>query len=122
VSAEQFVKLVEEAQQEYEISKRNLNRLAELDAKMIEKFHVTFGNRIMKQIMTYIPVYVSCGGDELEALDDILAKKVMRKLEMQNPVYVRKAIGKLCDEIDDIFGEDKMPLCKDYLRHLEKTI
>mgnify|MGYP003469292299 CR=1 FL=1 len=89
---------------------------------MIEKFHVTFGNRIMKQIMTYIPVYVSCGGDELEALDDILAKKVMRKLEMQNPVYVRNSIDGLCATIEEIFGQDKMELTKEYLRHLERTI
>ena len=121
VSAEQFVKLVAEAQQEYEISKRNLNRLAELDAKMIEKFHVTFGNRIMKQIMTYIPVYVSCGGDELEALDDILAKKVMRKLEMQNPVYVRNEASDFCNYLDDLFGVDKMKSCKEFIHRLERN-
>ena len=121
VSAEQFAKLVEEAQQEYEISKRNLNRLAELDAKMIEKFHVTFGNRIMKQIMTYIPVYVSCGGDELEALDDILAKKVMRKLEMQNPVYVRNEASDFCNYLDDLFGVDKMKSCKEFIHRLERN-
>ena len=121
LSSDQFKKLVEEAQQEYEISKRNLNRLNELDQKMIEKFHVTFGNRIMKQIMTYIPVYVSCGGDELEALDDILAKKVMRKLEMQNPVYVRNEAGEFCNYLDELFGTDKMKSCKEFIHRLERN-
>ena len=46
---------------------------------MIKQFRITFGNRIMNQIERYIPVYISCGGSELEGLDDILSKKVMRK-------------------------------------------
>ncbi|MCI5583860.1 MAG: AAA family ATPase, partial [Anaeroplasma sp.] len=82
-------KLFKEAQEEYKISKRNLRRIQELDKYMIEYFHITFGNRIMKQIKNYVPVVVACGGEELEAIDDILARKVMRKLESQNPVYVR---------------------------------
>ena len=88
---------------------------------MIKHFHITFGNRIMKQIKTYIPVYVACGGEELEALDDILAKKVMRKLEMQNPVYVRNAAEGFCDRLDELFGQDKMKLCKAFIHRLEKN-
>ncbi|MBQ8404772.1 MAG: AAA family ATPase, partial [Clostridia bacterium] len=89
ISSEQFCDLVKKAQNEHGISRRNITRLSELDKYLIKHFHITFGNRIMKQIRTYIPVYVSCGGEELDALDDILAKKVIRKLETQNPIYLR---------------------------------
>jgi hypothetical protein len=122
VTIEKWEELVAQAGKDYGITGRNARKIKALDRYMIRNFHITFGNRIMKQIRSYVPVYIACGGEELEAIDDIIYKKIMRKLETQNPVYVRKAIGKLCDEIDDIFGEDKMPLCKDYLRHLEKTI
>ena len=91
------------------------------EKRLIENFHITFGNRIMKQINTYIPVYVSCGGDELEALDDILAKKVMRKLSMQNPVYIRNSAEPFCRYMDELFGEENMPLCKEFVRRLEKN-
>ena len=121
ISAERFESLVREAEKEYALTKRNQRRLEKLDQYLIENFSITFGNRIMKQIKTYIPVYVACGGEELEALDDILSKKVMRKLEMQNPVYVRNAAEGFCNRLDELFGQDKMKLCKAVIHRLEKN-
>ena len=121
LSAERFQSLVKEAEKEYALTKRNQRRLEKLDEYLIENFSITFGNRIMKQIKTYIPVYVACGGEELEALDDILSKKVMRKLEMQNPVYVRNAAEGFCNRLDELFGQDKMRLCKAVIHRLEKN-
>ena len=115
-------KLFKEAQEEYKISKRNLRRIQELDKYMIEYFHITFGNRIMKQIKNYVPVVVACGGEELEAIDDILARKVMRKLESQNPVYVRSQAEGLLNLMDELFGEDNLPLCKEYIEHIERNV
>ena len=121
ITAERFMKLAEEAQQEYAITHRNMRRLEKLDEYMIQVFHITFGNRIMKQIKTYIPVYVACGGEELDALDDILSKKVLRKLETQNPVYIRSVVDGFCDYLDELFGADKMKLCKEYVQRLKKN-
>jgi hypothetical protein len=121
ISAEQFCELVSIALKEYEISRRNRKRLEALDSYLIEHFHITFGNRIMKQIRQYIPVYVSCGGDELKALDDILSKKIMRKLETQNPIYLRNSAEGLLAYIDELFGVDKMPLCKEYIHRLQRN-
>ena len=118
VSAEQFETLVDNAIKEYEISARNRARLTELDNYLIENFHITFGNRIMKQILTYIPVYISCGGDELSALDDILSKKVIRKLESQNPIYLRHAAEGLISFMDTTFGEGNMPICRDHIERI----
>ncbi len=119
ITAERFMSLAEEAQKEYMITNRNMRRLEKLDAHMIQTFHITFGNRIMKQIKTYIPVYVACGGDELDALDDILAKKVLRKLETQNPVYIRSQVDGFCAYLDELFGRDRMKLCKEYVQRLK---
>ena len=121
MSCEQFNKLVSEAQEEYKVSKRNLKRLEEFDKYLIDHMHITFGNRIMKQIKTYIPVYVSCGGDELDALDDILSKKVIRKLETQNPIYLRNSVDGLIECINELFGADKMLLCKEHIHRLERN-
>jgi S-adenosylmethionine hydrolase len=76
----------------------------------------------MKQLKEYVSAYIACGGTEEEAIDDIIAKKIMRKLEMQNPVYVRNAIDGLVAFIDETFGEEKLLVTKEYLRHLERTI
>ena len=120
LSAERFAKLTETAMQEYAVSSRNRKRLQMLDQYLIEHFHITFGNRIMKQINTYIPVYIACGGDELIALDDILAKKVIRKLETQNPIYLRNAAEGLLGYLDELFGTEHMLACKDAIRRLQR--
>ena len=121
ISCDQFNELVREAIEEYDVSNRNMKRLELLDKYLIEHFHITFGNRIMKQIKTYIPVYVSCGGDELDALDDILSKKVIRKLETQNPIYLRNSAEGLIAYIDELFGSDRMNLCKEHIHRLERN-
>ena len=121
ISCEHLERIMETAKKDYTISRRNLNRIKKLDEYMIANFHLTFGNRIMKQIKTYVPVFVACGGDEIEAIDDILSRKVMRKLEAQNPVYVRNASEGLCNYLDEVFGVDKMPLCKEYILRIARN-
>ena len=122
LSSDHLEQLFKKAQREYALSDRNLRRIKKLDEYMIQTFHLTFGNRIMKQIHAYVPVLVACGGSELEALDDILSRKVFRKLESKNPVYVKQMSESLCTYLDDLFGIDKMPLCKEAVRLIEQNI
>ena len=118
LSIDHLYDLFSKAQKEFDISDRNLRRIRKLDKYMVDTFHITFGNRIMKQIRAYVPVIVSCGGTELDAIDDILSRKVLRKLESKNPVYVRSQSEALCNYIDDLFGVDKLPLCKEAVRQI----
>ena len=122
ISASHLKKLFEEALVEYDLSDRNQRRLELLDKYLMKNFQITFGNRIMKQIRNYVPVLVACGGSELDGLDDILSRKVLRKLESKNPVYVRQAAEGLINYLDEIFGENKMPLCKEVIRQIEQNV
>ena len=122
ISSSYLQQLFKEAQEEYQMSSRNLRRIKKLDEFMISHFHLTFGNRIMKQINSYVPVIVACGGTELEAIDDILSRKVFRKLESKNPVYVRQQVETVCAYLDELFGQDKLPLCKEAIRLIEQNI
>lgn len=115
-TARQFENLVAKEQEWFELTTRNEHRLKTLDEYLIEKFQITFGNRIMRQIRSYISVYVACGGEELNALDDILSKKVFRKLASLNAAYVRSEGEALCDFLDRLFGDDRMPKCKETVR------
>lgn len=119
VSADHFYDLVKEARSAYQISYRNLRRIKQLDGYLMTHFHITFGNRIMQQIKNYVPVIVSCGGSELQALDDIMSKKVLRKLETKNMVYVKNAAPGLISYIEELFGENQMALCKEYIENIE---
>ena len=121
LSQKRWKALVAEAKEEYGLTSRSLRKIKKLDAYMIEKCNITFGNRIMKQIKEYVPVYVACGGDESAAIDEILSRKVMRKLESQNPIYVKKIAEEFCNYIDDVFGTDRMPLCKEAIRNIARN-
>ena len=121
ISADYWEKMVKKARSQYKLTERAKRKIEKIDKYMIDHFHITFGNRIMKQITQYVPVIIACGGNETEAIDDILAKKVLRKLESQNPIYVRNAVDGLKDYLDEVFGQDKMKSCKDYLTSLGRN-
>ena len=116
ISAAQLNALALDARRRYAISDRNMRRIRKLDKYLIGKFRITFGNRIMKQLTGYVPVYIACGGKETDAIDDMLSKKVFRKLDSQNPVYVKSVAEDVCDYLDELFGKDALPLCKEYIR------
>ncbi len=109
VSYEKFNETVKEVIAGNPLSGGIANRIARLDEYLGENFKISFGNRIMKQIKSYLPVYAACGGTEEEALDDILAKKVLRKLEAQNLSYRGAEAERLCKFLGELFGEGAMP-------------
>ena len=122
LSAEKFRKLCENAREEYGITERNLRRIKVIDEYLQEKYHTSFGNRIMKQIKEYVPVMMACGGSEEEGIDDILSRKVLRKLESQNPVYVKDTVSELKALIEKVFGKGNMKGCDSYLDRLERVM
>ena len=122
MSYERFCELVKEAQSKYRLSEKQEDNIRRLDEYLIERFRISFGNRIMKQIYEYVPVFMACGGTELAALDDIFSKKVLRKLEAQSPTYVKSELPALLQIVGDIFGIDNLPQCNAYLTHLGETM
>ena len=122
ITAKKFMELATQAQKTYAPSKEYLAKLATLDEYLIQKFQITFGNRIMRQIQSYLPVYVSCGGKEIDALDDIVCKKLLRKLETQSNHYLKSEAEALCGYLDELFGKDAMTQCKAYVRRIAKNL
>ena len=118
LSIDTFKSLIEKAKREFSLTKRGRAHIKELDAYIQETFQITFGNRIRRQIEAYVPIYIACGGTENEALDDILAKKVLRKLESQNPVYVKSKSEELIGKLNEVFGDGNMPVCEAYIKKL----
>ena len=121
ISIDYWNLLVEKAKGDYTLSEEQMENLKKLDAYLVEHFRVTFGNRIMKQINQYVPLYMACGGSELEALDDMISKKIFRKLETQNPVYIRNASDGLLSYMDELFGHNAMQQCREYLKRLQRN-
>ena len=61
-------------------------------------------------------------GTEIDGLDYFLARKVFRKFEALNLSYIRDEIDGLLAYLDELFGEENMNECKDYLKMLKKLV
>ncbi len=120
LSATRFEELINQAKEEHKVSQETLDKLAELDDYVIAHFRLAFGNRIMKQLNDFVPVYVACGGTEIDGLDYILCHKIFRKFESLNLSFIRDEIDGLIAYLDKNFGRQNMNECKDYLRRLQK--
>ena len=113
--------LYDQAIAENPVDPRYLEMIEDLDTYVIKKFRVAFGNRIMKQLKIFVPVYVACGGDPLEGIDHILATKVFRKFEMLNLSLIRDEIKGLINYLNTLFGKDKMKSSIEFLDRLQRT-
>ena len=121
ITFEKFQNLVKKAHAEFSMCKQSEDCLQMLDNYLVENLEITFGNRILKQIRSYVSLYMACGGKELDALDDILSKKVLRKLEYKEVPKVRDEIDGLIDFLNKTFGEYKLKRCVKYLSGLIKA-
>ena len=110
------------AMKDNEVSQETLDKVAKLDRYVIDHFRLSFGNRIVKQLREFVPVFVGCGGTEVAGIDYVIAHKILRKFEQLNLAYIKDEIDGLISYLEELFGKDKMPECKAYLLRLKKTI
>ena len=113
-------KLFDKAVEENPVGEDVLEKIAKLDNYVIEKFRVAFGNRILKQLKKFVPVYVACGGDQTDGVDYMLATKVFRKFESLNLSLIRDEIRPLISFMDNLFGKNVMKESIAYLQMLQK--
>ena len=119
ITAEHLEYLFQKAKVEHPISEEALEKMQKLDNYLVTRFKLSFGNRIMKQMYDFIPVYVACGGTELGGMDYIIARKVLKKFESMNVTFVRDEITGLIKYIDKTFGAAEMQDSKNYLRRIQ---
>ena len=110
------------AKKEHPVSQETLDKLEDMDNYVIEHFRLAFGNRIVKHIKEFVPVYVACGGTEIDGFDYVIAKKVLRKFEQLNLSFIRDEIDGFIKFLDKTYGKENMLECKEYLARLKKSM
>ena len=113
-------KLFTDAINDNPISEETLNKIEEMDNYVIKHFRIAFGNRIVAHMKKFVPVYVACGGDEVDGVDYFIARKILRKFEQLNVSYIRDEIDGFIEFLDKTFGKGKMKECEEYLLRLKK--
>jgi len=112
--------LFQKAIKENEMKQEVLDKIEEMDNYVISHFRIAFGNRIVMHMKKFVPIYVACGGDEVDGVDYFLARKVLRKFEQLNISYIRNEIDGFIEFLDKLFGKGKMKECEEYLLRLKK--
>ncbi len=122
LSFEYLEELFKKAQSETAISNLTLENFKKVDNFVQEKFKIAFGNRIMKQINLFVPVYMSCGFSELEGLDYMFANKILRKFESLNLAFLTNELDMLEELLKKLFGDDSFKVSIDYIHDLKKMV
>ena len=102
------------------MSESVLSKIEEMDDYVIQHFRIAFGNRIVAHMKKFVPVFVACGGDEIDGVDYFIAKKILRKFEQLNISFIRDEIDGFVDFLNKTFGQDKMKECIEYVLRLKK--
>lgn len=97
-----------------------LSKFSELDDFCMKNFKLIFGNRIMKQLNIFLPIYVGCGGTDVDGLDFFFRTKILRKFQSLNIGFLKDELAALIDELSKLFGKDRFTMSKDYIADLIK--
>ena len=114
--------LFDEATQKYPVSAKGLEQVREMDDYIINHFRIAFGNRIMKQLNIFVPVYVACGGKEVEAIDYFISKKILRKFDSLSVSFIRDELDPFISFLNKKYGKGTMKECIAYVENIKKNI
>ena len=117
----QLKTLFDEAINQYPISESMLDKFSQLDNFVIKKFKLAFGNRILKQLDSFIPVYISCGGKEVDGFDFIFTNKILKKFESLNIAFFKDELKELSGQLDKLYGKNTFPMAHRYIDDLIKN-
>lgn len=113
--------LFKRTQSGYQLSEVAQSGFNQLDEFIQDKFKIAFGNRIMKQIKLFVPVYMGCGFSEFDGLDYMLTFKILRKFEMLNLTFLKKELDELIVVLDRLFGKEQFLVSKGFIADLKKS-
>ena len=98
-----------------QLTKADLSKFEVITDFIYERFDITFGNRILTQITNIVPVFIAAGGKKEDALDFLLSRKVISKIEGRFEDYVKGALKELLVLMEKTYGSG-------VLRRSEKTV
>lgn len=114
--------LFKKAQAEITMSTKVMDSFKKVDEYIQQNFKIAFGNRIMKQIKLFVPVYVACGFTEVQGLDYMLANKILRKFESLNLSFLHNELDGLIGLLDKLFGKNSFKVSIEYIEDLKKMM
>lgn len=106
ISLETLEQLFRAAAKEFSEQAKHANDFldSQLRKPMQASFGIGWGNRLHSHIATYVPVILACGGTLTEAVDHIIATKLLRKMRDRHDV-LQSSISSMNNELSDAWNQ-----------------
>lgn len=114
-----FVQEVEEIQETYYLSEVNWKKFDKLDEYLVKVLGYGFENRFIRQIEKFVSAYLSMGGTQEKAIDEVLSMKILPWLAEKKEILVSETVGDFALVVSEIFGVDAIPKAKESLIRFE---
>ena len=112
LTMEELTTCINEAmtRKENQLTEAERTKFMKLTMFIGETFDLAFGNRIMNQIDRFVPVFVALGGTKEAALDLMLARKILRKLDGHFESFVKNGLVKLSRYLQQYYGKGTLKM------------
>ncbi|MFD1292613.1 AAA family ATPase [Lutibacter holmesii] len=91
--------------QKWNKNHRALNYLEGNFKNICGKFGIGWGNRLQKQVKTFIPVFKALEGDDANALDHIISSKILRSIKGRYDLQ-ETTLNEMKDELEKNFNKE----------------
>ncbi len=107
---------------DYALTNADMEKINAISEYVYDQFDVAMGNRILNQIAHVVPVFMACGGSKETAIDFMLSKKLLSKIEGRFEDYVKSALKKLLALIEKTYGAGVLVRSEKTIQGIIKTL
>ena len=107
---------------DYQMKDYDYEKLYKITDFIYQEFDISFGNRILNQIEELVPVFVASGGEKQDALDLLLSRKLISKLEGRFEDYVYDSLKRLLELFNKTYGDESFDRCKKIIKSIMKKL
>jgi hypothetical protein len=75
----------------------------------------------LKQLESFIPCFVACGGKEVDGFDFIFTNKILKKFESLNIAFLKDELKMLDAHLDKLYGKGTFKMAHAYIDTLIKN-
>lgn len=108
--------------EENRLTPEDIAKFTRVTDYIYDTFDIAFGNRVLNQIEALVPTYIACGGTKEEALDFVLARKILVKLEGRFEDYIKDGLRKVSSLLSAAYGEGNFKRSERVIRTLLKKL
>ena len=107
---------------EYALTEEDSAKLRTIMDYASDRFDIAIGNRILNQINNIVPVFQACGGHKDDAIDFMLAKKLVFKVEGRFEEHIKDSLSGLIDLLYKTYGNGTMKRTVKTARAIMKSL